>query len=219
MNPDEVCLVGVRDDGVGIQVVDVLVRRPALLVECEWLGGLKEHHHVVEHGPQKGGAEADILLEVLLWRENGDVVVLREQSLDLRFFSKTVHMDSGPTDADNAFLGSLSKLTNQRQPSEVFAIAGCFVVELPATALTSNQLNRQRQSHHENCVVDANLEGALQVIHHRHLVLEHQLSHLRGLDRQDRHHEVSILLLVFVLAVGYELPVLPLVVLDSQLGA
>mmetsp|Transcript_52327 Transcript_52327/g.147326 ORF Transcript_52327/g.147326 Transcript_52327/m.147326 type:complete len:318 (+) Transcript_52327:2112-3065(+) len=99
VDPDEIRLVSVGHNCVGIYIVDVLVRGPTLFIEGARVCSPEEEHDVVEDRPQIRGAKFYELVELLCGGEHRDAFVLLQLTLQLAPLPRVLHVNSWPADA------------------------------------------------------------------------------------------------------------------------
>mmetsp|Transcript_26621 Transcript_26621/g.79421 ORF Transcript_26621/g.79421 Transcript_26621/m.79421 type:complete len:308 (+) Transcript_26621:2593-3516(+) len=177
VDPDEILLVRVGHHSVRIDVVHVLVCRPALLIEGPRIGCLKEQHHVVEDWPQEGHAELHVLLQLLAPRPHRDVVVLDQQLVDLMALPGVLHVDARPAYAHDPRLLLLAELLDERQEGKVSAIARRLVLDVPLPVLILHNVYGELEGHHEGGVVGGDVGIAFQVLDEAQLLLGAILPH------------------------------------------
>mmetsp|Transcript_80297 Transcript_80297/g.167197 ORF Transcript_80297/g.167197 Transcript_80297/m.167197 type:complete len:273 (+) Transcript_80297:2610-3428(+) len=206
-------------NGIGIQVVDVLVGGPALLIECDGFRGLIEHHDVMEDRPEEGRAEINISVEVLLGRKHGNVVVGCQELLDLCLVPVVCDMNPRPTDAHHSSFGLLSELLDQRQPREVSPICWRLLLHFPFPIFALRELDGKGDGNHENCVMRPDLCRRLQFVDGGHLVVVEQFHHLFVRVVEGRLHYLGIFVFSVKGTFSLELAVLTLIIFDDHLCA
>mmetsp|Transcript_73598 Transcript_73598/g.204528 ORF Transcript_73598/g.204528 Transcript_73598/m.204528 type:complete len:248 (-) Transcript_73598:318-1061(-) len=167
----------VGHNSVGEKNVHVAIRGPSLFIEWPRVRGLEMMHHVVKHGPEEVRAKTKVLFELLLRRENGNAVVLLQQTFNLWTIPR-IRVDARPSDQNDASPRFLPKLLHQRDEGKVSTVAGPGRYHLELAFLIFRNLYWQLQGHHEDRGVDINGHTALELSNKREsLILVHLLHH------------------------------------------
>merc|ERR1719199_2019496 len=98
VDPNRIIRVGMLHYLIGINIVDVLIRCPPLLIERWRVGALGKVNDIVENFPKEVVIKFSKLFKLALWWEHRNAVVLLEEVSNLLLFLFFRHVDARPAD-------------------------------------------------------------------------------------------------------------------------